>query len=58
MVAVIEFADVTVRRGSTTLLDTISWRVAAAVWSEAANAFQRAGALRSAEDVASRIAHC
>jgi iron complex transport system ATP-binding protein len=28
MVAVIEFADVTVRRGSTTLLDTISWRVA------------------------------
>jgi iron complex transport system ATP-binding protein len=28
MVAVIEFADVTVRRGSATLLDTISWRVA------------------------------
>src|ERR687890_2364167 len=28
MVAVIEFADVTVRRGSTTLLDGISWRVA------------------------------
>jgi iron complex transport system ATP-binding protein len=27
MVAVIEFADVTVRRGSTTLLDAISWRV-------------------------------
>src|SRR3954469_906984 len=27
MVAVIEFADVTVRRGSATLLDTISWRV-------------------------------
>ena len=28
MVAVIEFADVTVRRGSATLLDQISWRVA------------------------------
>src|SRR3954452_10916995 len=28
MVAVIEFADVTVRRGSATLLDKISWRVA------------------------------
>ncbi|MGA8248132.1 MAG: ABC transporter ATP-binding protein [Nocardioides sp.] len=28
MVAVIEFADVTVRRGSATLLDRISWRVA------------------------------
>src|SRR3569623_3628536 len=28
MVAVIEFADVTVRRGSATLLDRVSWRVA------------------------------
>jgi iron complex transport system ATP-binding protein len=28
MVAVVEFADVTVRRGSATLLDRISWRVA------------------------------
>ena len=28
MVAVIEFADVTVRRGSATLLDRINWRVA------------------------------
>jgi iron complex transport system ATP-binding protein len=28
MVAVIEFADVTVRRGSATLLDAVSWRVA------------------------------
>src|SRR3954449_2483292 len=28
MVAVIEFADVTVRRGQATLLDQVSWRVA------------------------------
>src|ERR1043165_2530414 len=27
MVAVLEFADVTVRRGQATLLDTVSWRV-------------------------------
>src|ERR1700750_2803981 len=28
MVAVLEFADVSVRRGQATLLDTVSWRVA------------------------------
>ena len=28
MVAVIEFADVTVRRGRSTLIDAVSWRVA------------------------------